>query len=324
MKIPSTNPYLEFIQKHFPGEYAVNWHHNVASYYLHKWVIGEIPYLIMEFPPQYGKSALGAVMLAPYVFSMFPTAKFAYTTYAFPLAKRMSRDSKKIMRSENYRTSFNDLTVTPAFRSLDYWENSLGGIYTGVGRDGALAGTPQDFIVNDDLFKNYDEAMSPVIRDSAWFFFVTVALDRLSKAGRALLFFTRWNDDDVIGRALKLMKTNKKYARPWVRISFAGLMTEELFKTKHPADPRFPGEPLWLAKDTTADLKMKRAELGEAAFNAIIQQIPVNAKGIKIKPQWFKKIRPDDVPSSLRWSRFYRFGELEKGVGTFAGIASGK
>lgn len=312
MKIPQTNPYLEFIKKHFPGEYMVNWHHAVQSYYLWQWIEGKIPFLIIEQPPQYGKSAAGAVMAAPYIFSRFPTSKFAYTTYGYPLAKRMSRDSKSIMRGDAYKQDFNDLTIPLSQRSFDYWENSLGGIYTGVGRNGSLSGTPQDFLVSDDLFKNYEEAKSPIIRDAIWFWFVTVALRRLSPTGRALLFFTRWDNDDVIGRCLKLMNTNSKLARPWVRLSFPGLMTEELFKTKHPADPRQPGEALWPYKDTVADLEMIRLEMGEAAFNAVYQQIPVNAKGNKIKPKWFGEINRIDIPKNLRWSRFYRFGELER------------
>lgn len=312
MKIPETNPYLEFVKKHFHGgDYIVNWHHAVTSYYIDQWVQGKIRWLILEYPPQYGKSELGSMMLAPYVFKEFPTARFAYTTYAFPLAKRMSKTSKNIMRSEAYRQEFNDLTVPLSFRSLDLWENSLGGVYTGQGRDGSISGTPQDFIVCDDLFKNYDEAMSPVIRESAWFWFVTVALRRLSPKGRALLFFTRWNSDDVIGRCLKLMNTNSKVARPWIRLSFPGLMTEELFKNKHPADPRQIGEALWPWKETVDELETVRMEQGEAAFNATYQQTPVNEKGTKINPEWFRKISRADVPKGLRWNRYYRFGELQ-------------
>ena len=168
MNIPRTNPYLEFIKRYFPGgEYMVNWHHNVISWYLWQWVMGKIPYLIIEMPPQYGKSAAGAVMLAPYVFSQYPTARFAYTTYGSPLAKDMSEDSRTIMRSDGYKDEFNDLTVPPAYRSLEKWKNTLGGVYKGVGRNGAINGTPQDFLVADDLFKNYLEAMSPIIREAA-------------------------------------------------------------------------------------------------------------------------------------------------------------
>ncbi len=311
IEIPETNHYLEFVKRHFPGKYMVNWHHALASFYLCKWVNGEIPYLIMEWPPQYGKSEIGAVMLAAYVFSCFPTSKFAYATYGDTLAKRMSKNSKKILRRDDYKLDFDELTVPLGFRGWELWENSLGGIYTGVSRDGGLAGTPQDFLVCDDLFKNYKEAMSPVIRESVWFWFTTVALERLSPNGRALLFFTRWHDDDVIGRCLKLTEKSS-HARPWVRISFAGLMTEEKFQTKHPADPREIGEPLWPWKDDEEDLEMKRLEMGEAAFNAVIQQTSINAKGDKIKIDWLKKINRADVPKNLKWFRFYRFGELEK------------
>lgn len=312
MKIPETNQYLDFIKEYFPGIYNVNWHHRLMSYYVDLWVKGDIRFLIFEIPPQYGKSTIGATMLAPYVFQHYPTARFAYTSYGYPLAKRMSRESKNIMRSDNYKVKNNDLTVPPAFRTFDYWENTLGGVYTGVGRDGALSGTPQDFLVCDDLFKNYDEAMSPVIRESVWYWFTTVALKRLSRKGRALLFFTRWHTDDVIGRCLKIMEKGGEHARPWTVIGLPGLMTAENYASKHPADPRRPGEPLWEWKETVEDLETALLEMGEEAFEAVYQRNPINKHGTKINPDWFQECRQYDIPSGLRWHRYWRLGELEK------------
>lgn len=311
MNIPETNPYLEFVKTHFPGEYMANWHHIVASWYIHQWVIGEIPYLIMEFPPQYGKSVLGAVMAMPYIFKQYPTSKASYITYGEGLSKRMSNESKTIMRSTSYKEAFLELSVPLSFRGWQYWETTLKGIATYTSRGGGLAGTPQDFVIVDDLFKDHLEATSPTIRESAWKWFTTVALERLSPQGRALLFFTRWHSDDVIGRALKLLEKSQ-YARPWVRISFPGLMTAEKFKNKHFADPREIGEALWPWKDTVEKLEMKRLELGEAEFNSIIQQTPLNEEGTKIKPKWFKKVSLADLPKKLKWHRFYRLGELAR------------
>jgi len=312
MKIPDSNPYLKFIQNHFPGIYELNWHNIAMSYYVDQWVEGKIKYLIFEIPPQYGKTTIGSTMLAPYVFSKFPTARFAYTTHTYPLAKRYSRVSKSIMRSEKYKEENGELTVPPGFRTFDYWENTLGGIYGAFGRDGGLNGTPQDFLICDDLFKHYDEAMSPVIRDSVWYWFVTVALKRLSPQGRIMLFFTRWNADDVIGRCLKLMEDDNQYSRPWIIVRFPGLMTDKNFASRHPADPRQPGEALWPWKETVDDLEMARLEMGDAAFNAVYQQHPVNEHGTKINPDWFQTIGDQDIPSGLRWHRYWRLGELEK------------
>jgi len=312
MMIPDTNPYLEFVQRHFPGEYMVTWYHNLMTYKLWQWVHGEIRNMIIEVPPQYGKSTVGAILIAPYILSEYPTARMAYTTYGDALAYQMSSESKDIMRGERYMEEFDELTVPPSQRSSYQWKTTLGGKYTATGRGGPLDGTPQDFLICDDLFKNDEEAMSPIIRDSAWRWFAKVALSRLSPTGRALLFFKRWHTDDVIGRAKKLMETYPDKARHYEIISFPALMTKEAMAVKHPADPRNVGDPLWPYKHSAKDLLGVRLETGEAGFNAVYQQTPVNAEGMKIKPKWFKKISQADVPSDMKKSRFYRFGELAK------------
>jgi len=310
--IPETNPYLEFVQRYFPGEYLVTWYHNLMIYKLWQWVQGEIPYLIIEVPPQYGKSTVGAILIAPYILSEYPSAKMAYTTYGDTLAYQMSNASKKIMRGERYMEEFDELTVPPSQRSSYQWKTTLGGIYTATGRGGPIDGTSQDFLIGDDLFKNYDEAMSPVIRESAWNWWTDVALQRLSPTGRALLFFKRWHADDVIGRSKRLMETHPDVARPYEIVTFPSLMTKETMAIKHPADPRNVGDPLWPYKHSVKDLLGIRLEMGEASFNAIHQQTPVNAEGMKIKPKWLKKISQADVPSDMKKARFYRFGELAK------------
>jgi len=312
MKIPETNPYLEFIQAHFPGVYQVNWHHNVQSWYLNEWVHGRIPNQIIEAPPQYGKSVPGAEMIPGYIFKQYPTAKIAYTTYGYELSKDKSAKAKKVMRSERYKLENNDLTVPMSQRGLYQWENSLGGIYLATGRGGPIDGKGFDFLICDDLFKNDEEAMSPTIRESTWKWFTKVAIPRLSPNGRILLFFKRWHNDDVIGRAVRLMELHPDTARYYERMTFPSLMTKEALKVKHPLDPRGIGESLWPYKHTPQQLMSVRLEMGEADFNAVYQQIPINAEGGIIKPKWFKKINKADLPSDLKKVAFCRLGELAK------------
>lgn len=312
MFIPDSNPYLEFIKKHFPGLYIVNWHHNVISYYLHKWVHGEIKDLIIEVPPQYGKTEAAAVMMLPYIFSEYPTAKTGYVTYGDNLATEMSERSKKLMRSEGYKLENNELTVPLSQRSNYKWHNSLNGRHLAAGRGGSIDGFDLDFLICDDLYKNYEEGVSQTVRESVWDFFTQVALARLSPEGRTLLFFKRWHDDDVIGRARRLMELHPDVARHYEVLSFPSLMTEKLFEKKHPADPREPGEALWPHKQTVRQLLARRLEIGDAQFNAVYQQIPVNAEGTKIKPTWFNQINSSDLPSDLKSMQFFYLGELAK------------
>lgn len=312
MKIPETNPYLEFVQRHYPGIYQVTWFHNAMSYYLEKWVHGEIPFLIMEAPPQYGKTELGGVMAIPYIFSEYPQARIAYTTYGSELSIDKSEQAKKIMRSEAYKSENNDLTVPLSQRNLSKWSNTLDGQTVWVGRDGPIDGKGFDYLICDDLFKNDMEALSPIIQESAWRWYTKIAIPRLSPTGRVLLFFKRWHTNDVIGKVKTQMQTNPDLARPYTQIRFPALMTPKAFENKHPADPRQIGEPLWEWKHTARQLMTVRLEMGEADFNAVYQQDPINEEGTKIKPKWFKKISREDLPSEIRKAKFFRLGELTR------------
>lgn len=65
---------------------------------------------------------------------------------------------------------------------------SRGGLLS-VGRDGALTGRPVDVFILDDLYKNAQEANSPLVRDHAWDWYNAVVKTRLHNelAGTARL-----------------------------------------------------------------------------------------------------------------------------------------
>ncbi len=55
----------------------------------------------------------------------------------------------------------------------------------------------------DDVYKDYAEGNSPIVRAAAWKWYTTVVRTRLHNDSQELIVFTRWHDDDLIGRALK-------------------------------------------------------------------------------------------------------------------------
>ena len=104
-----------------------------------------------------------------------------------------------------------------------------------VGRGGSLTSKTVDISILDDVYKDYSEGNSPIVRNAAWKWYTTVVRTRLHNESQELIVFTRWHDDDLIGRIEKSgekvidIKTWEDVANippgAWVRINFEALKT---------------------------------------------------------------------------------------------------
>lgn len=104
-----------------------------------------------------------------------------------------------------------------------------------VGRGGSLTSKTVDVSILDDVYKDYAEGNSPIVRAAAWKWYTTVVRTRLHNDSQELIVFTRWHDDDLIGRIEKSGETiidvkcwaDLEDVTPgaWVRINFEGLKT---------------------------------------------------------------------------------------------------
>lgn len=97
---------------------------------------------------------------------------------------------------------------------------------------------------------------------------------------------TRWHEDDLSSRLMKLAETDKS-ADHWTIVSFPALREEG----ENPDDPRAVGEPLWPEKFPIHELEMNRAALGSSTFNAMYQQNPVSLQGNIFRREWFRFFR---------------------------------
>ena len=180
------------------------------SYYdtLDRFARGEIRRLIVSIPPQHGKSLGSSVLLPAYLLGRQPDRRIALASYNLRLASRFNRQIQRLMDASAYRSIFPRTRLKRSsakdrgtLRTAEEFElvGSRGGLLS-VGRDGALTGRPVDVFILDDLYKNAQEANSPLVRDHAWDWYNAVVKTRLHNDSQELLVFTRWHEDDLIGR----------------------------------------------------------------------------------------------------------------------------
>lgn len=232
--------------------------------------------------------------LPAFMLGLNPDTKICIGSYAATIARDFNRDVQRIIDTTKYREIFpktflngsNVVTIANSYlRNSDVIE-MVGhkGSLRVVGRGGSLTSKTVDVSILDDVYKDYAEGNSPIVRNAAWKWYTTVVRTRLHNNSQELIVFTRWHDDDLIGRIEKSGETvidikswddvKNIPAGAWVRINFEGLKTGEPTEI----DPREPGAALWDRRHSRAKLEGQRA-LDPVQFQCLYQGNPGNAEG---------------------------------------------
>ena len=275
-------------------EYEVNWHHAILCNYLDRWAFGDIKRLMVFMPPRNGKSELVSRRLPAYILGRDPNTSVIATSYTADLASMMNRDAQRIIDGEKYHELFpktnlfgsNVRTVAKGsyLRNSDIFEIvGYKGIYKSAGVGGAITGMGCKYGIIDDPIKNRAEAESVTYRKALWDWYTSTFYTRLEKDARVLITLTRWHEDDLAGRLLKLARENPQ-ADQWTVISFPAIAEDD----KHQDDIRKTGEPLWPGKYPLSELNTMKATMGSYEWNALMQQRPSVAGGNILKREWWK------------------------------------
>jgi len=296
---------LEFTKYTFDKFIASDFH---KMYYevLQLFADGIIKRLIISVPPQHGKSEGSTRRLIPWLAGKNPNEKIALCCYNATVAEKFGREIKGIMDSEKYRKVFDTKladkdsgkTNTQSEREIENGEGSLK--FVGVG--GSLTSYTVDKAILDDLYKDYQDATSPVISERVWEWYLTVLSTRLHNDSQVLIVFTRWDSADVIGR---LEDQNKVYelqpnddikevAKTLDRETFLKLNLEAI-KTTLPSklDPREIGEVLFPEKHDKQKL-LTIQKLDPSKFDALFQGDPQDKEGLLYST--FKTWKPEELP----------------------------
>ena len=290
----SRNHLLDFTINTLDG-FEVQPFHKVYYRLLDEFAKGNIKRLIVSMPPQHGKTEGSTRRLSAYLLGLNPDIKIAVASYNFYFASKLNRDVQRIITDPRYQDIFPDTTLSnnnvvtklgSYLRNGNEFEvvNSLGGLKS-VGRGGPLTGNKVDIMLMDDLYKDYMEANSPIVRESVWDWYTTVVDSRLHNNSQQLIVFTRWHEEDLIGRLEQKGKVKEVHKfddiyQPlkhdeWIKINF------EAIKQTDPTelDPRETGEALWPNRHNKDSL-LSTMELDPEKFNCLYQGNPESAEGL--------------------------------------------
>lgn len=232
---------------------------------------GKRPKLVIEAPPQHGKSKMVVEFIA-WVAGKNPDLKTIYTSFSERLGVRANLMLQRIYDGERYKKIFPDTRISTigmsnsdtmgATRNREFMEYiGCDGSFRNTTVRGQITGEALDLGVIDDPIKGREEAGSKTIRDKTWDWLTDDFFSRFSDEAGMLSILTRWHIDDPIGRLRLLFGDNVKV------VSFPAIATnDEKFRKK--------GEPLFPEHKSLPFLLERKGAMAAVNWEALYQQNP--------------------------------------------------
>lgn len=258
---------------------------------LNAFACGKIRRLIVSIPPQHGKSLGSSQLLPAFMLGVNPDLNIAIGSYSFNLARKFNQRVQRVIDSEVYPLIFpNTKLKGMAIGNYDNYTRTteefdiIGhrGSLRAVGREGSLTGNKVDIMIIDDLYKDAMEANSPIIRENTWEWYTSVVKTRLHNDSQELIVFTRWHEDDLIGRIenssrVVELTSLSQITDPdaWYKLNFEAIKESEPTQL----DNRSRGVALW-AQRHSSELLAENRKLDPVQFDCMYQGRPTTKEGL--------------------------------------------
>jgi predicted phage terminase large subunit-like protein len=164
---------------------------------------GKRPILILQAPPQHGKSEIVSRKLPAYLLGRLPELRVGTASYSDELANAMAQDVRRNLASQEHKRLFptsNEKRKYDVNRLGEFTAPGGSGSYLGVGVGSGLTGRPVDIGIIDDPVKNEKEALSLVTKEGHWNWYQSVFTTRLSENSGQIIMATSWAEDDLPAR----------------------------------------------------------------------------------------------------------------------------
>lgn len=241
-------------------------------------------------PPRHGKSLLCSRMFPAWYLGRNPHHRIIAASYAQALANDFGRAVRNTIADDRYQSVFTGSRLASDSSAIQKFDLDAGGGYFAAGVGGPITGKGGDLIIVDDPVANREAAQSQLQRESLWTWFTTVLDTRRAPNAKMLLIMTRWHDDDLAGRIMKLE------SEKWKVLSLPAINDK--------------GEALWPEAYPISDLLDRKQKMGRD-FEALYQQNPMPLKGALFKRHWWKSYAT--APATFK--RIVQFMDCAQKVG---------
>lgn len=255
---------------------------------------GKRPILVLQAPPQHGKSEIVSRKLPAYLLGRFPNLRVGAASYSDELAGAMAQDVRRGLASTEHRSLFPQPAEKRRYdinRTGEFTAPGGDGGYLGVGVGAGLTGRPVDIGVIDDPVKNEKEALSPTTKEGHWNWYQSVFTTRLSENSGQIIMATSWAEDDLPARICSHFAGDARLTV--LRFPAINLPGE----VGH--NPLLPPGPLVPELHSLEKLRETKGLLSEYWWSALYQQSPRALGGNVFKEHGTRYYLPKDLPAKF-------------------------
>jgi predicted phage terminase large subunit-like protein len=292
--------YIEELWRLFPHSYAEKMSHGewkayeflkIISVKIAKAIANGGGKIIVEVPPQFGKSTLISHWTPIWFLDSFENKKVILATYQADFAAKWARG----VRNEINQNPDITVKVSDDNSAADSWTTTKGGGMHSAGVGGSATGRGGHLIIIDDPTKNWDEAKSFTYRERTHDWFKTTIFTRGQKDCVFIVLQTRWHEDDLAGRLQK--------EGGWDVIRFPALAEENDILGREVGESLCPDR-----FDVEKLLEIKQT-IGSRFFSALYQQAPTPSEGELFKrDEWdFWDVLPEKFDEIIQsWDMTFK------------------
>ena len=244
--------------------------------------------LVIETPPQHGKSATISESLPSWVLGKHPDWKIIVAAYNDDLAGRFLRRNKEKIKQRCDKLFGIKIGEIDRADAIELAKPHRGGILSRGIRSG-ITGNPANLIIIDDPIKSREEADSPTWRDKVWDEWQNSIKSRLAAGAKVIIIMTPWHEDDLAARVLQT-ESNATLLRLPVEAEENDPLGRQIGE---PLCPELGKDARWL-EDFKASY-MSDPSGGPRAWTALYQCNPRVEGGNLIRREWFQYYDPAKI-----------------------------
>lgn len=257
--------------------------------------------------PRAGKSYTVSICCA-WVLGKYFNGSILRSTHSQKLFRKFSRHVRYIINTEFFKKVYPGVMLSNDNTDVDGWslEKSTQGSYFGSGVDGSIVGMGASLIaITDDLYKSYNDAISPAINERTLEFMDSAYESRKEKGCSQFDIGTRWTKNDYMGRNID----NDEYD---IIIKIPALNDKEQSFCE---DVKTTKEYLYLREKL---IKGGKEHIWEGEY----QQEPIEVKGLLFPYNLLNYFKLDDLNEEIKYFKYLTIDTADGGQDYYAAIVA--
>jgi predicted phage terminase large subunit-like protein len=288
--------------------------------------------LIVNIPPQEGKTTYFGFWLPAWYIGLNPDDQMMFITYSADYSELWGRRVRDFTLDHGQHLF--GVGLNKSEQSVGNWKTTKGfGGMLSAGIDGGITGNPGHFIVIDDVIKNMQEALSAATKKRHLSEFDGSIFARLQEDTKMVISATRWAEDDLAGEVEARSLVPGYDGIPVTRINIKAIAEpeeqEELSLTDEELVEwtdflgRHKGEFL-TGQKSPASFEQARKTIGTYVWNSQYQGNPTARKGSMFPIDRWEYFDPENRPAMSVMRRVWDLATTEDGGDFTVGAHVGK